>query len=160
MIVFLSTDRESFKLPRHSAYHLKGYVALVAVMVFFIGHHQGKVAGLEGLLPPCLKIVLATDAGSYPWKLNQARELEYWVDNAGFIPMDAIKSGTSIPAELLGRSNELSQIKEGYIADIIAVKGNPINDITLLQNVEFVMKGGIIYKRYQKQSVQQQIFQG
>ena len=93
-----------------------------------------------------MKIVLGSDAGGVPWHLNQARELEYWVEKAGFKPMDAIKSGTSIPAELLGRSHDLGQIKEGYIADIIAVKGNPIEDITLLQQVGFVMKAGIIYK--------------
>jgi len=81
---------------------------------FSSGITRAKSTAFRGLLLPCLKIVLATDAGSYPWKLNRARELEYWVDHVGFIPMDAIKSGTSIPAELLGRSNELSQIKEGY----------------------------------------------
>ena len=93
-----------------------------------------------------LKIVLGSDVGSYPWEVNQAKELEYYVKNAGFSPMDAIKSGTSLAAELLERSNDLGQIKKGYIADIIAVKGNPLEDITLLQKVDFVMKDGKIYK--------------
>ena len=60
--------------------------------------------------------------------------------------MDAIKSGTSLAAELLERNNDLGLIKKGYIADIIAVKGNPLEDITLLQKVDFVMKDGKIYK--------------
>jgi len=93
-----------------------------------------------------LKIVLGSDVGSYPWEDNQAKELEYYVKNAGFSPMDAIKSGTSLAAELLERSNDFGQIKKGYIADIIAVKGNPLEDITLLQKVDFVMKDGKIYK--------------
>jgi len=60
--------------------------------------------------------------------------------------MDAIKSGTSIAAELLGRENDLGQIENKYVADIIAVKGNPLDDIVLLQNVSFVMKDGKVYK--------------
>ena len=93
-----------------------------------------------------MKIALSTDVGCFPWDFNQSKELAYYVTKAGFKPMDAIKSGTSIPAELLGRENDLGQIKKGYIADIIAVKGNPLEDITLLQKVDFVMKAGIIYK--------------
>ncbi len=93
-----------------------------------------------------MKIALGTDAGAYPWNINQSDELVFWVEKAGIKPMDAIKSATSIPAELLGRSNDLGQIKEGYIADIIAVKGNPLEDIRLIQKVDFVMKAGIIYK--------------
>ncbi len=93
-----------------------------------------------------LKIVLGSDVGSFPWDDNQARELQYYVENAGFLPMDAIKSGTSLAAELLDRSNDLGHIEKGYIADIIAVKGNPLEDITLLQKVDFVMKNGVIYK--------------
>lgn len=94
-----------------------------------------------------LKIVLATDAGSFPWTINQAKELEYYVEKAGFTPMDAIKSGTSTAAELLGRDQDLGQIQKGYIADIIAVRGDPLKDIQLLQQVGFVMKAGKIYKR-------------
>ena len=58
----------------------------------------------------------------------------------------AIKSGTMYPAELLGKEKELGQLAKGYISDIIAVKGNPIDDITLFQKVSFVMKNGKVYK--------------
>lgn len=78
--------------------------------------------------------------------VNEAKKLEYYVEYAGFSPMDAIKSGTSLAAELLERNNDLGLIKKGYIADIIAVKGNPLEDITLLQKVDFVMKDGKIHK--------------
>lgn len=94
-----------------------------------------------------LKIVMGTDIGSFPWSINDAKELEYYVKNAGFSPIDAIKTTTVNTAELLNMQDKLGQIKKAYIADIIAVKGNPIDDITLLQNVAFVMKGGRIYKQ-------------
>ncbi|HWB24451.1 MAG TPA: amidohydrolase family protein [Chitinophagaceae bacterium] len=94
-----------------------------------------------------LKIVLGTDIGSYPWDNNEAKELEYYVRKAGFRPMDAIKTATLNAAELLGRQDKLSQVQKNFIADIIAVKGNPLDDITLLQHVAFVMKEGKVYKQ-------------
>lgn len=94
-----------------------------------------------------LKVVLGTDIGSFPWTNNQAKELEYYVKNANFKPIDAIKSATLYPAELLGFAKTLGQIEKSFIADIIAVKGNPLTDITLLQKVEFVMKEGKVYKK-------------
>ncbi|MGZ3999647.1 MAG: amidohydrolase family protein, partial [Mucilaginibacter sp.] len=94
-----------------------------------------------------LKIVLGTDIGSFPWNINDAKELEYYVKKAGFTPMDAIKTATINSAELLNRQDNLGQIRKSFIADIIAVKGNPLEDITLLQKVAFVMKNGVIYKK-------------
>jgi imidazolonepropionase-like amidohydrolase len=94
-----------------------------------------------------IKIVMGSDAGSFPWSINEAKELEYYVVKAGFTTMDAIKTATVNAAELLEKDDILGQIKIIYIADIIAVKGNPIEDITLLQKVTFVMKEGRIYRR-------------
>jgi imidazolonepropionase-like amidohydrolase len=94
-----------------------------------------------------LKIVMGTDVGSFPWAINQTKELEFYVEKAGMTPMDAIKTATSNPAELLGKEKTLGQLQSGFLADIIAVKGNPLEDITLLQQVAFVMKGGKIYKQ-------------
>jgi imidazolonepropionase-like amidohydrolase len=96
-----------------------------------------------------LKIVLGTDVGSFPWTINEAKELQYYVDKAGLKPMDAIKSGTSIAAELLSMERQIGNVDKNFFADIIAVKGDPLADITLLQKVDFVMKDGIIYKRPQ-----------
>ena len=64
----------------------------------------------------------------------------------GMTPMEAILSATKIGAELLGIEDRLGTIEIGKTADIIAVKGDPIKDISVLQNVSFVMKNGIIYK--------------
>jgi imidazolonepropionase-like amidohydrolase len=94
-----------------------------------------------------LKIVMGTDVGSFPWRINETKELEYYVKKAGLTPMDAIKTATTNTAELLGKQQTLGQIQANYLADIIAVKGNPLEDITLLQQVGFVMKEGKIYKQ-------------
>ena len=94
-----------------------------------------------------LKIVMGTDVGSFPWTINETKELEYYVKKAGLSPMDAIKTATSNAAELLGKQETLGKIQVSYLADIIAVKGNPLEDITLLQHTAFVMKDGKIYKR-------------
>ena len=60
--------------------------------------------------------------------------------------MDAVKSATMVSAELLGIQDKLGSIETNKIADIIAVEGNPIDDISFLQNVIFVMKEGKVYK--------------
>ncbi|MDO6431404.1 amidohydrolase family protein [Flavitalea sp. BT771] len=92
-----------------------------------------------------LAIVMGTDATS--WNINETKELEYYVKNAGLSPMDAIKTATLNAASLLRIQNSLGQIKKGFTADIIAVAGNPLEDITLLQHVDFVMKEGKVIKR-------------
>jgi imidazolonepropionase-like amidohydrolase len=94
-----------------------------------------------------LPIVMGTDIGSFPWDINETKELEIYVRKAGLTPMDAIKTATLNTARLLRIENKLGQIQKGYIADMIAVKGNPLKDIALLQQVDFVMKEGKIYKR-------------
>jgi imidazolonepropionase-like amidohydrolase len=60
--------------------------------------------------------------------------------------MDAIKAGTSVAAELLGQSNQIGALKPGMLADIVAVPDNPLEDITTLQRVVFVMKNGEIIR--------------
>src|SRR5438034_2836181 len=92
-----------------------------------------------------VKIALGTDAGGFPWtEINQAKEFEYYVQY-GMTPMQAIKSGTSVAAELLGEQDELGAIAAGFYADLVAVGGDPLRDITELQRVRFVMKGGTVY---------------
>ncbi len=92
-----------------------------------------------------VKIVLGTDAGGFPWtEIHQAKEFEYYVQY-GMTPMQAIKSGTSLAAELLGQQDRLGTIAPGHFADIVAVAGDPLRDITELQRVRFVMKDGTVY---------------
>jgi len=92
-----------------------------------------------------VKIVLGTDVGGFPWtEINEAKELEYYVEY-GMTPMQAIQSGTSVAAALLGQEQNFGAIAPGLYADIIAVAGDPTRDITELQRVKFVMKGGAVY---------------
>jgi imidazolonepropionase-like amidohydrolase len=93
-----------------------------------------------------VKIVLGTDAGGFDWKeLNEAREFEYYV-NYGMTPMQAIRTATTGAAELLGWSDKMGTIEPGKWADLVAVSGDPLKDITELQRVKFVMKSGSIFK--------------
>jgi imidazolonepropionase-like amidohydrolase len=92
-----------------------------------------------------LKIVMGTDAGAGAHGQN-AREIIYRVQQAGQPAMNAIVSATSLAAESLGLSDRAGSITPGLEADLIAVDGDPIKDITALQRVVFVMKGGKVYK--------------
>jgi len=92
-----------------------------------------------------VKIALGTDVGGFPWtEINQAKEFEYYVQY-GMTPMQAIQSGTTVAAALLGQEQNFGAIAPGLYADIIAVAGDPTRDITELQRVKFVMKGGAVY---------------
>ena len=93
-----------------------------------------------------VKIALGTDAGGFDWKdLNQAKEFEYYVQY-GMTPMQSIRSGTKVAAELLSWGDRAGTIEAGKWADLVAVSGDPLKDITELQRVKFVMKAGVVYK--------------
>ena len=91
-----------------------------------------------------VKIAFGTDAGVFPHGENakQFRDYVSW----GMSPMDAILTATKNAADLLGMSESIGAIKPGYYADLIAVSGNPLDDPRLLENVQFVMKGGQIVR--------------
>ena len=91
-----------------------------------------------------VKIAFGTDTGVSAHGDN-AQEFSLMVE-AGMPPMEAIVSATKNAADLLGKSDHLGSISVGKYADVIAVRGNPIEDITLLEHIGFVMKDGIIYK--------------
>jgi len=92
-----------------------------------------------------VKIAYGTDAGGYAWTENQAKEFAYMV-RYGMTPLQAVQSATLVAAELLERPNELGAIEAGKFADLIAVSGDPLRDITELERVRFVMKGGEVYR--------------
>lgn len=93
-----------------------------------------------------VKIAFGTDVGGFDWKINPAKEFAYMV-KFGMTPAQAIRSATSVAAELLGTEKELGTIESGKLADIVAVPGDPLADVSLMEKVEFVMKGGVVYKR-------------
>ncbi|MFA6229865.1 MAG: amidohydrolase family protein [Rhodanobacter sp.] len=98
-----------------------------------------------------VKIAFGTDAGVYPHGQN-AKEFEYMVQ-AGMPPMYVLQAATTHAAELLHKQDQLGQIAVGRGADVIAVPGNPLNDITVMQHVNFVMKDGVIYKQDGKPTI-------
>jgi imidazolonepropionase-like amidohydrolase len=92
-----------------------------------------------------VKIALGTDAGVYQHGKN-AHEFTLMV-RFGMTPMEAIQAGTLSAATLLGREYDVGSLAVGKYADLVAVKGDPLADITVVEHVDFVMKGGSIYKR-------------
>ncbi len=108
-------------------------------MVMQLGQANVKKAMAAGV-----KIALGTDAAVYPHGLN-AHEFAVYV-RMGMTPLQAIQSGTLNGADLLGWSDKIGAVEPGKWADIIAVDGDPLQDITTLQNVKFVMKGGEVVK--------------
>jgi imidazolonepropionase-like amidohydrolase len=95
-----------------------------------------------------LKIVFGTDIGGMPWTESIAQEFPRLV-SLGMSPMDAIQSATSRPADMLDMKSEIGVVAPGAYADIIAVQGDPLKDITLLEHVHFVMHDGSVYKNEQ-----------
>jgi imidazolonepropionase-like amidohydrolase len=92
-----------------------------------------------------VKIVFGTDIGGIPWSEPIAQEFPHMVD-LGMSPMDAIKSATSRAAEMLDMQGQIGVVAPGAYADIIAVMEDPVRDIKSLQNVQFVMKDGKIFR--------------
>ncbi len=92
-----------------------------------------------------VRIAFGSDAGVYPHGIN-ARQFAYMV-RYGMTPLQAIRAATVDAAELLGWPLDVGRIEEGAYADIIAVRGNPLDDVRLLEDVRFVMKGGEVHVR-------------
>ena len=108
-------------------------------MVSEVGQANVKKAFEAGV-----KIGLGTDAAVYPHGLN-AHELAVYV-RLGMTPLQAIQTATVNDADLLGWSDKIGTLEPGKWADLIAVDGDPLQDVTVLQHVKFVMKGGEVVK--------------
>ena len=92
-----------------------------------------------------VRIAYGTDVGGFPWTDSEAQDFAYMV-KAGMTPMDAIKAATSRAAELLDAQGEIGIIAPGAYADIVALHGDPLQDVNLLKNISFVMKGGKVFR--------------
>jgi imidazolonepropionase-like amidohydrolase len=92
-----------------------------------------------------VKIAMGTDAAVYPHGLN-AHEIEVYVRDLGMTPLAAIQTATVNAADLMGWTDRTGSLDAGKWADVIAVDGNPLQDVKLLQDVQFVMKAGVVYK--------------
>ena len=92
-----------------------------------------------------VKIAFGTDVGGFSWSEPIAQEFGREVE-FGMTPMQAVQSATGRAAELLGKRGELGVVAPGAYADLIAVPGDPLQDVGVLRNVEFVMKDGVVFK--------------
>ena len=92
-----------------------------------------------------VKVALGTDAAVYPHGLN-AHELDVYVNQIGMTPLAALQTATVNAADLMGWSKKTGTLEPGKWADIIGVEQNPLEDVRVLEQVRFVMKGGVVYK--------------
>src|SRR5690348_8790219 len=129
--------REKFLAPPY--YTEEGFAAMKEL----IPTHQEFFK--RALRVPGLKIVYGTDAVAGAHGRN-AEDFIYRVRDCGMDPMAAMVSANSLGAEALGMADQIGAIGPGLQADIIALDGDPVKDITAVRRVVFVMKGGVVYK--------------
>lgn len=120
----------------------KGYPQKIIDKEKLIGRLQRE--NFQKAVKAGVKIAFGTDAGVYPHGWN-GKQFFYMV-KYGLTPIQAIQSATINSADLLDWKDKTGSITKGKLADIIAVQGNPLDDITILEHVKFVMKDGIVYK--------------
>jgi imidazolonepropionase-like amidohydrolase len=106
-----------------------------------LDYHAGE---FRRQLASGIAFAMGSDVGPFPHG-TQAREFELMV-KYGMTPLAAIRAGTLNGAALLGWKGQIGALKPGYLADIIAVHGDPLKDISVLSKVGFVMKGGVVYR--------------
>jgi imidazolonepropionase-like amidohydrolase len=102
-------------------------------------------ANIKRAVQAGVKIALGTDAAVYPHGLN-AHELDVYVNQIGMAPLAALQTATINAADLMGWTAKTGTLEPGKWADIIAVDKNPLDDVRVLEDVKFVMKGGVVYK--------------
>ena len=105
---------------------------------------ERRLANYSKAMASGAQVVFGSDTSTYP-NTDHARQFSVYVD-LGMSPMQAIQSATTVAAKSLGWVGDTGAVESGYLADIIAVNGDPLEDISELENVTFVMKGGVVYK--------------
>ncbi len=153
-------DEQDMKLAKeHGTWYVPTIIAgdYVAQKAKVPGYYPPQVAAKAAGLGPIIlatagrayragvKIAFGTDAGVYPHGEN-AHEFELMVQ-AGMPPLFTIQAATTHAAELLKHDKDLGSLTPGKLADVVAVPGNPVEDISLMKQVSFVMKDGVVYKR-------------
>jgi imidazolonepropionase-like amidohydrolase len=153
-------DAEDMKLMvEHGTWYVPTIIAgdFVARQAKVPGYYPAQVAAKAAAIGPMVqatagraykahvKIAFGTDAAVYPHGQN-AHEFELMVE-AGMPPMYTLQAATINAAQLLKHDKELGTVAAGKIADVVAVPGNPIDDISVMKRVSFVMKDGVVYKQ-------------
>jgi imidazolonepropionase-like amidohydrolase len=157
-------DQDMKLMKEHGTWYVPTIIAgdYVAHKAAIPGFYPPQVAAKAAAIGPLIigtagraykagvKIAFGTDAGVYPHGEN-AHEFELMVQ-AGMPPLYAIQAATVHASELLKHDKDLGSVTAGKFADVVAVTGNPLDNISLLKQVSFVMKEGVVYKRDGKAS--------
>ncbi|HEX9148788.1 MAG TPA: amidohydrolase family protein, partial [Thermoanaerobaculia bacterium] len=107
---------------------------------------EARSSAMRAAVKAGVKIAFGTDAGGFPWtEINQAQEFEHEV-RLGMSPLEAIRSATTVAAELLGTSGRAGAVEAGAWADLVAVTGDPLKDVSVLSRIDFVMKNGEVVR--------------
>lgn len=151
-------DADMKLMKEHGTWYVPTIIAgkYVEQMAAIPGYYPAQVAAKARQVGPIIqatagkayragvKIAFGTDAAVYPHGQN-AKEFKYMVD-AGMPPMYVLQAATTHDAELLHQAKRLGRLAPGFVGDVVAVPGNPLDDITVMQKVGFVMKDGVVYK--------------
>jgi len=133
------------------------YVPTLYIFIYAEGiHPAGGIPGRKGeveihagtfrrALRAGVKIAFGTDVGGFEWTINPATEFPLMVQY-GMTPAQALHAATVSGAELVDMKNQIGTVEPGKLGDLVAVSGNPLSDIRLLENVNFVMKEGMVYR--------------
>jgi imidazolonepropionase-like amidohydrolase len=152
-------DEDMKLMKEHGTWYVPTIIAgkYVEEMAAKPGYYPAQVAAKAKMVGPIIqatagkaykagvKIAFGTDAAVYPHGQN-AKEFKYMVE-AGMPPMFVIQAATTHAAQLLKHEKDIGSISAGKFADVVAVPGNPLDDITLMQKVDFVMKEGVVYAK-------------
>ena len=104
-----------------------------------------KTAEFRKQIAAGVPMAMGSDVGPFPHG-TQAREFVLMV-KYGMTPLQSLQAGTVNGAKLLGWEGQIGALKAGYFADVVAVEGDPLQDISAVEKVTFVMKGGVVYRR-------------
>jgi imidazolonepropionase-like amidohydrolase len=152
-------DEDMKLMKEHGTWYVPTIIAgdFVSTKAKVPGYYPPQVAAKAAAIGPLIlgtagraykagvKIAFGTDAAVYPHGQN-AHEFELMVQ-AGMPPMFVLQAATTHAAQLLKHDKDLGSLSAGKLADVIAVPGNPLDDISLMKRVSFVMKDGVVYKR-------------